>query len=540
MLKKLFKDLNHKLFWPALILLSAIVILNFINADAFIVVVEASKNWVLGIFGGTFSLVALICVFTMFAIYFSPFGNTVIGGKDAKPIMSKYNWFAITLCTTIATGCVFWGFVQPIIHIDAPPAIWGFEPHSAGAITASLATIYLQWSFQPYAIYGLPSLMFAFAYYNMKRPYGIVSAFTPTFGEKLTDKLFIPVNAILMFTVILGIGSSTGQGIYNISGGLGYLFGWDVGPTLWFLIGLAFVLPAIISSITGVLKGIRILSDINVKIYFLILGFFILVGPLGYVLNLGIESFGVYLSTYFEQSLVTGTATGETWARDWLNYNNNAWMASIAIAPVFIGSLAKGRSIKEFIRMNFFYPSLFALGWMTILGANAIYQDINSGLSITAILNEKGAEFIPYKIFDMLPLGGIVTALYIFAVFVSFVTYVDSSLTAMATLATSKTGTLVEVVDKKINPSRTFVKISLGLLLLLVTWALMVYASMDGAKILANLGGLPGLFIEAILIVGAFKIIRNPQKYNYADYGDYDVRKKDTNGVQQGNTELPV
>lgn len=518
MFKKVFKGINHKLLWPALSLTAIVLTISFIDKDFFVSMCKGAKSTMLGIFGGTASLVALFCVITVVSVYFSPLGKVRIGGKDAKPIMGKWNWFSITLCTTIATGCVFWGIVQPMIHIDQPAAMWGVEPHSAGAIINSMATIFLQWTVQPYGIYCLPVLMFAFVYYNMKQPYGIVSTFVPVFGEKASRKMFTPVNSILLFAVIIGIASSCAQGMFNLSGAAAYNFGWAVSPTLYLWIGVAMILPAVISSITGILKGIRVLSDINFKVYILIVLFIAIAGNIGFMLNLGIESAGQFGSTYLQQSLATGTASGDLWAQDWLNYNNACWMCSIAIAPIFLGSLARGRTIKEVIKCNFVWPVIFSFVWMTILAGNTIYQDLQSGGELTTIMNEMGTQFLPYEVFGRMKFGEIAMWLYIIAVFISFVTFVDSSLTAISTLSVTHPYSKGDTVEEN-KKAGVFIKIFVGFAILVMTWVLVSYADIEGAKILANLAAWPAMVIEIILIFGAFKIMRNPNKFNYIDNG---------------------
>ncbi|GAA0178388.1 BCCT family transporter [Clostridium sediminicola] len=505
----MFKNLNHRMFWPAILLLLGIVVLNFANIDMFTAVVNGVNDWILDYFGGTFSLVGLTAVIMCIIIYFSPFGNVVIGGKNAKPMMSKWNWFAITLCTTIATGCVFWGFVQPVVHIVQPPVSMGLEPGSPQSAVFALSTIFMQWSFHPYALYCLPGLMFAFVYYNMKKPYGITSTLIPALGEKIPNKLFVPLNSIFLVSVILGLSASTGAGILNLSGGLNYLLGIESKPSLWLIVGFSFVSIAVISAITGIMKGIRVLSDLNVKAYFIIAAFLLLTGPLAYVVNIAIEAFGQYLDTFFSQSLFTGTAAGDTWPRGWINYNWAIWLSTIPMAPLFLGRISVGRKVKEYISMNFIIPGCFGILWMSVLSGNSIYQEMTTG-SLSTVMAAKGQEFIIYEFFTKYPLSTIVIPFYMIAIFISFVTCVDSNVTAMSSLASTNF-----TPDHSVSPHG--VKIILGGLLLAITWIMLTFANLQGVKILANLGGFPALFIEIIIIVGLVKILKNPEKYNEID-----------------------
>lgn len=521
MFKKATEGVNHKLLWPALILLVAITTVSVVIPEQFVNALLQVQKTSIAYLGGTASAVSLLCVLTVLAIYFSPLGKVKLGGKDAKPMMNKWNWFAITLCTTIATGCVYWGIVQPILHVNEPPIMWGVEPNSPQAIVKTMSTIFLQWTAQPYGIYGLPAIIFAFVYFNMRQPYGIVSTLVPVLGEQRCRKWFTPISSILLFVNVCAMCASLAQGMFNLSGAAKFLLNWETTTTLLIGIGCLFVLPAIVSSISGILSGIKMLSDLNMRLYIILVAFLICTTNVPYVLNLGIEGVGEFIHTYFQQSLATGVASGDAFFPDWINYNFAVWMSAICFAPIFLGSLCRGRTLREVIQVVFFGPVLFSIVWMTFLSGTALYQDIATGMSLTEAMYELGQSTLPYKLFDTLPWPQVSTALYLVAIVISFVTYTDSSLTAMSTLACTHPGDEGDKVKE--NPiTGALVKIVLGGVLILLTSIMVSVASVDGARILANLSGWVCMIIEIILIAGAFKLMKNPEKYNYVENGGPD------------------
>lgn len=521
MFKKATEGVNHKLLWPALILLVAITTVSVVIPEQFVNALLQVQKTSISYLGGTASAVSLLCVLTVVAIYFSPLGKVKLGGKDAKPMMNKWNWFAITLCTTIATGCVYWGIVQPILHVNEPPIMWGVEPNSPQAIVKTMSTIFLQWTAQPYGIYALPAIIFAFAYFNMKQPYGIVSTLVPVLGEQRCRKWFTPISSILLFVNVCAMCASLAQGMFNLSGAAKFLLNWETTTTLLIGIGCLFVLPAIVSSISGILSGIKMLSDLNMRLYIILVAFLICTTNVPYVLNLGIEGVGEFIHTYFQQSLATGVASGDAFFPDWINYNFAVWMSAICFAPIFLGSLCRGRTLREVIQVVFFGPVLFSIVWMTFLSGTALYQDIATGMSLTEAMYELGQNTLPYKLFATLPWPQVSTALYLVAIVISFVTYTDSSLTAMSTLACTHPGDEGDKVKE--NPiTGALVKIVLGGVLILLTSIMVSVASVDGARILANLSGWVCMIIEIILIAGAFKLMKNPEKYNYVENGGPD------------------
>lgn len=518
MLKKATQGVNHKLLWPALICLVILTTMSVAIPTEFVAALSAVQTVSISYLGGTASFVSLLCVITVVAIYFSPLGKIKLGGKDAKPIMNRWNWFAITLCTTIATGCVYWGIVQPVLHMNEPPIMWGVEANSPQAIVMSMATVFLQWTAQPYAIYSLPAIVFAFVYFNMGQPYGIVSTLVPVLGEQRCQKWFTPISSVLLFINVCAMCASLAQGMLNLSGAALYLFDWETTTMLLMAIGCIFVIPAIISSVTGVLKGIRMLSDLNMRLYIILVIFFICTTNVPYVLNLGYEGLGQFIHTYFQQSLATGVAAGDAFFPDWINYNFAVWMSAICFAPIFMGSICRGRTLREVVEMNFFAPILFSIVWMTFVAGTAIYQDIATGASLTEAMYSLGSNVLPYALLDTLPWPQVSTTLYVVAVVISFITYTDSSLTAMSRLACTHPGDEGDKVEE--NPiAGTFIKVVLGAVLIMLTGIMVSYASTDGARILANLSGWVCMIIEILLIAGVFKMMKDPDRYNYIENG---------------------
>ena len=178
-----FGDLNHVVFWPPFLLLVAAVFLNVTSPEKFETIITDANGWVLNNFGWLFTVCAFMAVMLCVLICFSQFANVRIGGMQAKPLMSYWNWFSITICTTIAIGILFWSTAEPIFHYTAPPESLEIAASSPASAKFALSTMFLHWSFTPYSIYAVASLMFAFAYYNMQKPFSLSSTLTPIFAS---------------------------------------------------------------------------------------------------------------------------------------------------------------------------------------------------------------------------------------------------------------------------------------------------------------------------------------------------------------------
>ena len=420
MVKNSKMGIKTLVFWPSFLLLMLALALNFADQEKFTQLVTGANSWLIANFGWGFSMAGFIALIAVIATYFSPLGKIRLGGPAAKPVISKPNWFAITLCTTLAAGLLFWGTAEPMYHLASPPESLGIKPLSPEAAKFAMETLYLHWTFAPYAFYTLPTIVFAFAYYNMRKPFSIGSQVSPLLGNRDSKKLETIIDAACLFGIGAGMAASFGTSIMNMGGAINSITGLPSGPTAWLFITVIIVAAFVISSSTGLMKGIRILSNINIKVYYVIIAFVFLAGPTAYVLNLGTEAFGGLLTGFFSKSLFTGAAAGDQWPQWWTTFYWANWMAWAPVTAVFLARISYGYTIKELIEMNFFLPAIFSGIWMTIFGGTAIYMQMNGVVDLVEVLNTVGAEGVGYAVLGQLPLSGIIIPFFLFIVFITF------------------------------------------------------------------------------------------------------------------------
>ncbi|HHY42068.1 MAG TPA: BCCT family transporter [Thermoanaerobacterales bacterium] len=499
------QKIRHLVFWPPILLLIGAVVLSFMNFDAFTAIVTGANDWIIQNFGWLFSLTAVVVLGICVWICFSPFGNVRIGGPDAKPIMTTYEWIVITLCTTIAAGILFWAAAEPIYHIISPPASLGIEPNSHQSAIFAMSTMYLHWTIVPYALYTLPSLMFAFAFYNMRRPFSLSSMLYPLLGDKSTGIWGDVVDAICLFTLVAGMAASLGTGVMALAGGLDHAFGLESNQFLWAILTITIVVAFVISASTGVMKGIRALSLINTRVYYVIVIFMLVFGPTRYIFDLGTEALGDFITNFFQKCLFTGAASGDQWPKWWTLFYWANWLAWAPITAMFLGRISYGRKTKEFVLVNLFLPALFCGLWMTIFSGTSIHLQM-SGFGLSEVLSQKGPEGVIYAVFSSLPLSGLIILFYLFIVFISYVTAADSNTTAIAALST--TGISPENQEASIS-----MKVLWGIIIGSISWIMISFAGIDGIKMLSNLGGFPALFLIIMVVVSIIRVALNPGKY---------------------------
>lgn len=508
--------LRKGVFLPPWLLLMAMVVVSLVNEEAFLTGMNLVQNWILDNFAWALNLTTLGCVITVIIVYVSPFSKVRIGGSKARPKMKYLDLVWITLCTTIAAGILFWACAEPLYHYYGPAAASGAEAGTPDAAVFAMKTMFLEWTWSPYAIYTVATLVFAFVFYNMKQSYSIGSALVPAFGPKVKKYNGI-VDVICLFALVAGMAASLGTGTLSLGGGIERMTGIESGPASWAVIILVIVTTFIISSISGVMKGIRILSSINAKVYMILFVFLFIFGPTAFMLNFSVESLGAYVKDFFNLSLMTGDVYGDSWAKSWPIFYYCNWLAWTPISAVFLGKILKGYTIKDAIRVNFIIPSIFSTIWMGLFSSASLYYEMN-GVGLYDSMLEKGTESVVYAVFDQLPLAIIVIPFYLFIVFISFVTASDSNTNAMAGLCTSG-------ITQDEQESKPWLKVVWGLSIAIVTWIVISFAGIDGIKAASNLGGFPNMFMMILMIIGLLKICKNPSKYDvYKE--DYDSSGK--------------
>lgn len=495
---------KHRVFWPPFLVLVLSVIYSLVDVQGFLSHASQLNSFLLDRFGWLYSLSVVSFLMICIWVYFSPISKVRIGGSLAKPLLSRWRWFAITLCTTIATGILFWGTAEPLMHLHNPPQGLHIPPDSVESLRFSMSTMFMHWTILPYAIYTTAGLLFALVYYNLKRPFSLGSMLYPLFGEKTTGWLGEIIDAICLYSLVAGMAASLGAGILTISGGMETLLGMVSNPVTLFIITALIVGTFVISAASGLMKGIRILSDWNLKAFIGLAVFVFLAGPTLFMLKIGVEGLGEFLQTFFQRSLYVGLTEDDHWAKDWTLFYWANWLAWTPVTALFLGRLAIGYTVREYIQYNLILPSLFGGLWMVIFSGSALEMDFfTEGSPMHAILESEGYENVIFALFEQLPLAKITSLVFLGITFLSFVTASDSNTSAMSGI--SSTGISPE------NPEASLlVKLVWGITVGAVAYIMVTFSGVDGIRMTSNLGGFPALFLVILVAVSLVKISRNP------------------------------
>ncbi len=493
-------------FWPPVLLIAAALVLDLGFPELFLRHLTSLNLWVLETFGVAFAAVVLASLFMAVAIMVTPFGKVRLGGPHAKPDLRPWSWICVALATNTAVGILFWAAAEPLYHLKAPPASLGLEPFSKEAARFALSTLYLHWSFLPCALYGVSGVMFGFAFYNMKTDFSLGASLAPLFGKNLSrSSIGAVIDGLCLFALVAGMAASLATGTLTLSGGLEHLWGFKSTPLVWSVVTLTVVAAFVLSATTGLQKGITVLAGINLWIFVGLATFVALGSPLINILGLAGDALGDHITHFLATATTLRFAPQEPWVSQWTFFYWAVWLAWTPITAVFLGRIGYGYRVREFMVVNFIIPSLFALVWMSLFGGAALNMELSQNLSLVKSLESRGPEAIIYQLLANLPGGGWVIPIFLFSVFIAYVSGADANTAAMAGMCSHG------ICPKQTEPPKRL-KYIWGVLVGIVSLAMLQAAGVDGIKMLSNLGGLPALVYQVFVLMSLGVVLVKFQK----------------------------
>ena len=353
---------------PAVLLVPTIIFLVVIAAsivwgDVFIAALTEAFEVLMYDIGWLVSLIMLLFIVFCLVVIFHPIGKIRLGGPNAKPKMTYWQWFVVALCAGIGTGIVFWGAVEPLLFTMEPAPSLGIEPGSNEAVMWAMRTSFLHWTLTPYAIYVAFGIVLAYVCHNMRKSYNVSSGLIPLLGEKRAGgKIGTLVDVLTVFALIGGVAGSLGYGILQLGMGVDIVFGIEPTTLVYITVAVLICAAYTATSISGLNRGILWLGDKNAWFYVVLLLFLLLCGPASYILNLMTQSLGSYIGNFVESMTFTAPfADSELWPQWWDMYWWMDWLSYGPIMGLFLVRLGYGRTLRQFVVVNWLLPSLFGV-----------------------------------------------------------------------------------------------------------------------------------------------------------------------------------
>lgn len=414
---------NPPVFFISGALLIAFLIFGTVFSETAGVVLPAGLKWVARNFGWFYTL--SVAGFLAFAIWLAigRTGAVRLGADDSRPDFGRFTWFAMLFSAGMGIGLLFYGVAEPMLHYMKPPVGTGQTQRAA---EMALPHTFHHWGFHGWAIYVCMGLAIAYFGYRKRLPLALRSTLYPLLGDRIHGWPGHVVDILAVLGTLFGLATSLGLGAMQVNRGLTHLFDLPFGATTQLaLIGLI-TLAATISLVTGVDKGIRRLSELNIIIASILLVFVFVVGPSIFILELFSDSLGYYLSNLVHKSFWMDAFADNPWLDNWTLFYWGWWIAWSPFVGMFVARISRGRTIREFVLGVLLVPPLVTFVWMTVFGGTALYLERFAGGGIGAAVEADVSTAI-YVMLHHLPLSQVTSLLAAIVVAVFFVTSSDSA-----------------------------------------------------------------------------------------------------------------
>ncbi|MFC3997462.1 BCCT family transporter [Nocardiopsis sediminis] len=368
-------------FWASLALSSLFVAWGVLAPGHQMATMNAALDQITRGFGWAYLLLPLLLLLLLAGLAFSRYGRIRLGSDDDRPEFATHTWIAMILCAVMGIGLVSYGIAEPISHFASPPHGLA-EAGTPQAAVRALQYSFYDWGLHAWAIFAVFGLGLGYSMYRKKRP-GLVSAlFRPLLGRHADGPAGKAIDIFTVFATLFGTTTSLGLGALQIDNGLNRLLGTPTGTATQVVIVIAVTAVFSLSAASGVQRGIRYISELNLSVALLLFVFVLFLGPTAFLVSLFLESLGQYGDEFLLMSL-RGPAFGDTaWLQSWTYFMMAWWVSWGAFVGVFLARISRGRTIRQFILVVLGMPSLAFFAWFSVFGGSAIELDLDHGTDI--------------------------------------------------------------------------------------------------------------------------------------------------------------
>ncbi|WP_092224259.1 BCCT family transporter [Desulforhopalus singaporensis] len=504
-LKKILGDYDEKILYPVIGLLAIILTSILVDSKGTQKIFDSINQWLIFNFSSGFLIGVTAVLFFALWVGMSKYGDMRLGKDDDRPEFSFIAWVAMMFSAGFGLSTLTWCAAEPLYHLfqSSYTVDAGTAGTPAGIPKAMLLTVF-DWGIHGWALFAVGGLAIAFPAYRLGKPmnlgiglYGILKDKSQTgFWGKLTDVLGV-------ISTLGGNGASLGFGILSIAYGIKHITGVELGSAGTFVAMLMIIAAFTLSAVSGVKRGIRILSLINIYLGLGMLIWLLLTGPTTYLLSLFTQTLGEYISSIVSMSFWSDAgnfADGQYQQRSWLNwwviFYWLWWVSYIPFCSGFIARISKGRTIREYILGTTLVPVLMTMALFVIWGGNSAYLEVTKAAPMWDNVQQNLGSAL-YVLLEQFPMGGLLGVLVFFSVVVFGVTTSDSA------------SYFISMQVSKGNPDpKISMRILWGCLLGGAAMLLLATGKLNALKAMAIVAGAPFFFVVIAYMISIVKMLR--------------------------------
>ncbi|WP_035709733.1 BCCT family transporter [Salibacterium aidingense] len=490
-------------FFGALLLLIVVAAPLVMVPDFGAAVVEAANTFVSKNFGALYLVIGMILFIFLLYIAFSQYGRIVLGSRGVVPEFNTLTWAAMLFAAGIGSSVLYWGTIEWAYYYTGPP--FGLEPESDAAVEWATTYGIFHWGPIAWAIYCLPALPIAYFFYVRKRPVLKISEACRPVLKKYSDGIVgTIVDILFMFGLLGGAGTTMALATPLIAEGVNYFTGIDPNMAVNTVVLILCTMIFAVSSYTGLRKGIRWLSDINLWLSFVLLGFILIIGPTVFLTNTMVNSIGTLADNFFKMSMWTEPFAGiggfeETaFPESWTVFYWAWWLVYAPFVGLFVARISRGRTIREMIVGTLVYGTIGCTLYFGILGNYGLYLELSGQYSVVDVLNSEGAPAAIIGTIAQLPGSALFVGIFVILAIIFLSTTFDSGSYILASV------TQKEIDDEPERWNRLF----WAFVLAAPSLVLMYLGGLETLQTASIVGGFPLIFIMIMLVISFTRAIK--------------------------------
>ncbi len=424
--------LNPPVFFGSTFLIACLVIYSTAFKDNAQSVFGATQAWIIENASWVYILsVALILLFVVF-LAMSRFGDIKLGPDHSEPEYNNTTWFSMLFCAGMGIGLMFFGVAEPVMHFIDPPV---GDPQTVTAAKEAMKLTFFHWGLHAWAIYAIVALILAYFAFRHNLPLTLRSALYPLIGDRIYGPIGHAVDIFAVIGTVLGVATSLGYGVLQINTGLNHLYGLPTTTTVQIGLLIFTMLLATISVVSGLDKGIRRLSELNMLLAVGLLLIVLVLGPTVFIMQTFVQNTGGYLSEIVSKTFNLYAYEPTDWIGGWTLFYWGWWLSWSPFVGLFIARISRGRTIRQFISGVLVVPAGFTLLWMTVFGDTAIHMILVDGITDLAEAVNQDSSLALFAFLEHFPLSMILSQIAVLMIVVFFVTSADSGAMVVDMLA---------------------------------------------------------------------------------------------------------
>ncbi|MBE9604859.1 BCCT family transporter [Acetobacteraceae bacterium H6797] len=415
--------INPPVFFGSVIIIGLFLAVGVFMPDRAGELFGALQAGILHSFGWFYLLAVGIFLAAVLLLCLGRYERLKLGPDDATPDFPFASWIAMLFAAGMGIGLMFYAVGEPLTHFMAPPTA---EPRSVAAVREAMTVTFFHWGIHAWAIYAVVGLSLAYFGYRYNLPLTIRSGLYPLLKERINGPIGHAVDIFAIVGTMFGIATSLGLGVSQINAGLNHLWGVPIGVGVQIPLILAITFVATLSVLSGLGKGVRILSEVNLIVAILLMLFVLAMGPTAALFRDFVQNIGLYLDTLVLRTFNNYAYQPTPWIDKWTLFYWAWWISWSPFVGMFIARISRGRTVREFVTAVLFIPAGFTFFWMTVFGNTAIFLDttVAGGKLAADVVADVSVGL--FRFFEYLPFSSVTSVLAVVLIAIFFVTSADS------------------------------------------------------------------------------------------------------------------